>query len=221
MTSQEEIIKVIEILKKNKSKFRTTALMDISKATGRDPFKVLISCILSLRTKDKVTAEASRKLYEKAETPEEILELSIKQIENLIFPVGFYKTKAKRIKGICRDIIGKYKGKVPDTLDELLKLKGVGRKTANILMVYGHGKKDHIPVDVHCHRLPNRLGWVKTKRPEETEQELMKIIPKKYWMDFNDLFVQYGQNICVPVSPFCSKCFIYDYCKRVGVHRNR
>ena len=218
---ENEIIKVIEILKKNKNKFKSTALMEISKETDNDPFKVLISCLLSLRTKDKVTAEASKRLYGKAGTAEEILKLSVKEIEKLIYPVGFYKTKAGRIKEICKEIIEKYNGKVPDTLDALLKLKGVGRKTANIVMVYGHNKKYHIPVDVHVHRISNRLGWVKTKKPEETERELMSIIPKKYWQDFNDLFVQYGQNICLPVSPFCSRCFVKDYCKRAGVEKSR
>ena len=187
----------------------------------RNPFTTLISCILSLRTKDEVTAKASVRLLKEHDTPEKILKLSTNEIEKLIYPVGFYKTKAKRIKEICSTLIENYNSKVPNDFDELLKLKGVGRKTANIVMVFGYGSKDHIPVDTHCNRIPNRLGWVKTKTPEETEQALLKLLPKKYWQDFNDLFVQFGQNICVPISPFCSRCPIRRYCKQVGVGKMR
>ena len=168
-----------------------------------------------------MTAKASVRLLKEHDTPEKILKLSTNEIEKLIYPVGFYKTKAKRIKEICSTLIENYNSKVPNDFDELLKLKGVGRKTANIVMVFGYGSKDHIPVDTHCNRIPNRLGWVKTKTPEETEQALLKLLPKKYWQDFNDLFVQFGQNICVPISPFCSRCPIRRYCKQVGVEKRR
>ena len=185
------------------------------------PFSTLISCILSLRTKDEVTDKASIRLLKKYDTPEKIFDLSEDQISKMIFPVGFYKVKAKRIREISKTLVDKYNSKVPKDFNELLKLKGVGRKTANIVMVYGHKKQDYIPVDTHCNRIPNRLGWVKTKKPEETEKELKKILPKKYWEDFNNLFVKFGQTICVPVSPFCSKCPINIYCKKVSVKKSR
>ena len=139
----------------------------------------------------------------------------------MIYPVGFYKTKAKRLKDIAETLIKNYSGKVPEDFNELLKLKGVGRKTANIVMVYGHNKRGYIPIDTHCHRIPNRLGWLKTKSPLETEVTLKKILPKKYWHDFNDLFVSFGQKICVPISPFCSKCPIETYCKKISVKKGR
>jgi endonuclease-3 len=185
------------------------------------PFTTLISCLLSLRTKDEVTAKASYSLLKKYNTPEQLAKVSEKEIQSLIYPVGFYKTKAKRIKDISKTLLEKYNGKVPDDFDELLKLKGVGRKTANIVMVYGFKKQNYLPVDTHCHKIPNRLGWIKTKTPEQTEEELKKILPKKYWNDFNYLFVKFGQTICVPISPFCSKCPIKNYCKQVSVTRSR
>ncbi len=186
-----------------------------------DPFTTLISCILSLRTKDEVTEQASIRLLEKYNTPQKIVKLSTNQIQEMIYPVGFYKVKSKRIKEIAETLIENYNGQVPDDFNELLKLNGVGRKTANIVMVYGHKKKGFIPIDTHCNRIPNRIGWIKTKTPEETERELKKILPKIYWNDFNHLFVKFGQTICVPNSPFCSKCPISKYCKKVSVIRYR
>jgi endonuclease-3 len=185
------------------------------------PFVTLISCLLSLRTKDKVTAEASHRLLKKYHTPQQLSAMPIKNIESLIYPVGFYKTKAKRIKEISTTLLKNYDGKVPDDFDELMKLKGVGRKTANIVMVYGHKKHGFLPIDTHCHRVPNRLGWIRTRTPEETEMALKKILPERYWDDFNDLFVRFGQTICVPVSPLCSRCPIARFCKRVGVTTSR
>lgn len=185
------------------------------------PFTTLISCILSLRTKDEVTDQASIRLLQNHNTPEKIIKLSKEQIQKMIYPVGFYKTKSKRIKEISKTLIEKYKSQVPEDFNELLKLNGVGRKTANIVMVYGFNKPGFIPVDTHCHRIPNRLGWIKTKNSDETEQELKKILPQKYWDDFNHLFVRFGQKICTPVSPFCSKCPIKKYCKKIGVNRSR
>ncbi|MCX6663701.1 MAG: endonuclease III [Euryarchaeota archaeon] len=185
------------------------------------PFITLISCLLSLRTKDEVTEQASRHLLIKYNTPEELVQLSEQQIASLIYPVGFYKTKAKRIKEISQTLLDKYQGKVPDQFEELLTLKGVGRKTANIVMVYGHKKHGYLPIDTHCHRIPNRLGWIKTKTPEDTEHALKKILPTGYWDDFNDLFVTFGQTICVPISPFCSRCPIHQYCKKVNVKSSR
>ncbi len=185
------------------------------------PFTTLVSCILSLRTKDEVTDEASVRLLSKYDTPEKILSLSEEEIEKLIYPVGFYKTKARRIKNIAKTLIEKYGGEVPSDFNELLKLEGVGRKTANIVMVYGHKKSGFLPVDTHCHRISNRLGWVSTKTPEETEESLKKILPRRYWDEFNRLFVLFGKTVCTPISPRCSICPIGEYCDRVGVEKWR
>jgi len=185
------------------------------------PFTTLVSCLLSLRTKDEVTEQASRLLLKRYDTPQKIVQLTESQIAKLIYPVGFYNTKAKRIRDISKTLIEKYNSKVPDDFNELLTLKGVGRKTANIVMVYGHKKSGFLPIDTHCHRIPNRLGWIRTKNPEETEKALKKILPKQYWDDFNTLFVLFGQRICVPVSPLCSKCPIKRFCQKKGVTRQR
>ena len=185
------------------------------------PFTTLISCILSLRTKDEVTKKASIQLLKRYNTPKKILKLSEKQIESLIYPVGFYKTKAKRIKEISKTLIEKHSGNVPKDFDKLLELKGVGKKTAAIVMVYGHKIIDFIPVDVHVHVIANRLGWVQSKNPDETMDKLMNAVPKRYWYDLNDLFVTFGQNICLTVSPWCSRCPIEKYCPKIGVTRSR
>ena len=192
-----------------------------SEHNNQTPFQVLISCILSLRTKDKVTYAASKTLFQKARTPLSLSKLPLKTIENLIYPVGFYKTKAKRIKLIADTIHTKYRDRVPDTLSELLKFKGIGKKTASIVMVYGHKKPDFIPVDIHVHVIANRLGWVKTKTPDQTMDALMKTVPKKYWQDLNEIFVRFGQDICTTMSPWCSKCPISQYCPKVSVTRSR
>jgi len=185
------------------------------------PFVTLISCILSLRTKDEVTAEASVRLLEGRGTPRQMLELSQEKIAELIYPVGFYKTKAKRIHEISEMILDRFEGVVPETMGELLELPGVGRKTANIVMVYGHHQHGFLPIDTHCHRIPNRLGWIRTKTPEETEYALLKVLPEEYWDEFNDLFVTFGQKICVPISPFCSRCPVDNFCQKVGVRKHR
>ncbi|MBI2130052.1 endonuclease III [Candidatus Woesearchaeota archaeon] len=220
MAETKNIGIIMQLLKKESKSWKHPFVSEWGRIV-RDPFTTLISCLLSLRTKDETTARASIKLLKKYNTPEKILKLSAKKIEKLIYPVGFYRTKAKRIKEICRVLIKEYKSKVPDTFDELIKLKGVGPKTASIVVVYGYNKPDRIPVDTHVHQISNRLGWVNAKTPEKTQIELEKIIPKKYWYDLNELFVQFGQNICVPVSPFCSKCLISRYCPRIGVKRSR
>ncbi|MDO8741509.1 MAG: endonuclease III [Candidatus Woesearchaeota archaeon] len=220
MPKIKNIALIMDLLKKESENWKHPFVSEWGRIV-RDPFTTLISCLLSLRTKDKTTAEASIRLLKKYNTPEKILKLSNKKIEKLIYPVGFYRTKAKRIKEICRVLIKRYKSKVPDTFDELIKLKGVGPKTASIVVVYGYNKPDHIPVDTHVHQIANRLGWVNTKTPEKTQPALEKIIPKKYWYDLNELFVRFGQNICVPVSPFCSRCPISKYCPRIGVKRSR
>jgi len=211
---------VDEIFSALKKELRTVNQPSVSRAKQGipdTPFVTLISCLLSLRTKDEVTDKASRQLLKLYNTPEQLSSLQVQKIQYLIYPVGFYKTKARRIREISKTLLEKYNGAVPDTIEELLTLKGVGRKTANIVMVYGHKKHGYLPIDTHCHRIPNRLGWIKTKTPEETERVLKKILPEKYWDDFNDLFVTFGKTICVPVSPFCSCCPILHYCKKVGV----
>jgi endonuclease-3 len=186
------------------------ALTEIAEQT-KNPFHVLISCILSLRTKDATTAKASERLFALADNPYDMAKLSTKAIEKAIFPVGFYRTKAKRIKVICKKLIDDHHGKVPDDFDLLMKFHGVGRKTANIVMVYGFNKLG-IPVDTHVHRVSNRIGWVRTKTPEKTEFALRELLPERYWMDINDLLVQFGQNICRPVRPQCNACPVSKYC---------
>lgn len=185
-----------------------------------NPFQVLISCILSLRTKDEVTYVASKKLFKVADTPKKLMNLDTKTIQELIYPVGFYKRKSETIKNIAKKIHEQYNDKVPDTIDELLKLKGVGRKTANIVITYGHNKEG-LAVDVHAHRIPNRIGWIKTKTPEETEMLLRKDLPNKFWIPFNELMVRHGKAICRPISPICSQCPINEYCGKVGVGKSR
>ncbi len=214
----DQIDSIIAILKRENKKYIEPIVTTVSKA--KSPFKVLISCILSLRTKDKVTAEASNRLFKLATNPQQMLNINTKDIEKTIYPVGFYKTKSKRIKEICKILLNNYGGTVPDEIDELLKLKGVGRKTANLVVTLGYGKLG-ICVDTHVHRISNRLGLVKTKTPEQTEFSLRKKLPKKYWIIYNDLLVAHGQNICTPISPWCSKCKIFKYCKRVSVKNFR
>jgi len=214
----DKIDDIVTILKRENKKYIVPIVTIVSMT--KSPFMVLISCLLSLRTKDKVTAEASNRLFKLANNPEKMLGLSIKNIEKAIYPVGFYKTKSKRIKGICKSLLNDYEGVVPNEIDELLKLNGVGRKTANLTVTLGYGKLG-ICVDTHVHRISNRLGLVKTKTPEQTEFALRKKLPQKHWLIYNDLLVTYGQNLCVPISPWCSKCKIFKYCKRVGVKKSR
>ena len=180
----------------------------------------MISTVLSLRTKDETTAAASRKLFKLADNPSDMLKLSEKEIIKAIYPVGFYKTKAKNIKSICRDLISKYDSKVPDDIDELLMLNGVGRKTANLVVTLGYNKPG-VCVDTHVHRISNRLGYIKTKTPDKTETALRKKLPEKYWIDYNSLLVSFGQHLCRPISPFCSRCPVIKFCDRVGVLKSR
>jgi len=214
-----DIEKIIEILRESVKEWKQPVVTQIAER-DRDPFRILISTILSLRTKDEVTKIASERLFSLARTPEEMLRLEEEEIERAIYPVGFYRNKAKTIKEICKVLIERYNGRVPDDIDELLKLKGVGRKTANLVITLGYNKPG-ICVDTHVHRISNRLGYVKTKTPEETEFALRGKLPKEYWIEFNDLLVTLGQTICHPVSPRCSICPISDYCDRVGVKRSR
>ena len=212
-------LRVIKILEKEYPKWDAPVVTLLAQHT-KDPYKILISTVISLRTKDEITAKASRKLFKLADNPYDMVKLSEEQIAKAIYPAGFYKNKAKTILDVSKTLIEKYNGKVPDTLDELLKLKGVGRKTANLVLSLGFNKPA-ICVDIHVHRICNRLGFVKTKNPEETEFELMKKVPEKYWISINNLFVAFGQVICKPVSPLCSKCPVEIYCEKIGVNRHR
>jgi endonuclease-3 len=183
-------------------------------------FQVLVSTLLSLRTQDKTTEAAARRLFAAADTPEKLARLPQAEIERLIYPVGFYRTKAKNLIRVSQILLEKHAGKVPDTMEELLALPGVGRKTANLTLTVGHGKPG-ICVDTHVHRISNRWGLVRTRTPDETEAALRRVLPAKYWMTYNDLLVCYGQNLCVPVSPFCSRCPLAGDCPKKGVKRHR
>ncbi len=201
------------------AKFKTPAVTEVAQRE-RDPFRVLVSCIISLRTKDEVTNLASKRLFERADSPSALLQLSTREIEKLIFPAGFYRTKARTLRELARKLIDEHNGRVPDSLEELLKLKGVGRKTANLVVTMAFGKPG-ICVDIHVHRISNRLGWVQTKMPEQTEMALRENLPQRYWIAINDQLVTFGQNICRPVSPWCSKCPLEKSCPKIGVVRKR
>ena len=202
-----QITKIVNALKKR---------YDWKRGHSSDPFRVLISTVLSQRTKDANTEKASSALFSRFKTPRQLADADIRKIERLVRPSGFYKVKARRIKSISRIIIEKFEGKVPEDINKLLSLPGVGRKTANCVLVFAY-RQPAIPVDTHVHRISNRLGIVGTKTPEKTETELMKRIPKGYWIDLNELLVTHGQNICLPRKPHCSICPIKKYCKKVGV----
>lgn len=207
----EKIVKIINILKKEYKKWNAPAI-ELMAQNDRDPFKILVSTILSLRTKDEVTLKASKKLFNVVSTAEELSSMTQEEIEKLIYPVGFYRNKAKILKDMSYILIEKFNGKVPDNLEDLLSIKGVGRKTANLVLSAGYGKPA-ICVDTHVHRISNRLGIVRTKSPEKTEFELMKIVPKHLWKDINKIFVAFGQTICKPIKPKCEECPINIYCE--------
>ena len=181
---------------------------------------MLVACLLSLRTQDTTTGPAAARLFALADTPRAMLELSARDIERAIYPVGFYRTKAHVILRLCRDLLDRFHGRVPDEIDDLLTLHGVGRKTANLVVTMGFDKPG-ICVDTHVHRISNRLGYVRTRTPDETETALRARLPRRYWIGYNDLLVTFGQNICAPVSPKCSACPVRTLCPRIGVRRAR
>ena len=197
-----------------------TALTEVAQTMGRDPFKILIGCLLSLRTKDETTGPAAARLFTLAGTPEAMRQQTAAQIAEAIYPVGFYRTKATSILDICRVLVERHGSRVPDTMEALLELKGVGRKTANLVLTMGF-QKPAICVDTHVHRISNRWRYVRTKTPEETEFALRRKLPKAYWMVYNDLLVSFGQNICKPISPLCGQCSLADTCPQVGVTQHR
>ncbi|MBW2996580.1 endonuclease III [Candidatus Woesearchaeota archaeon] len=188
--------------------------------TNPEAFKILISCLLSLRARDENTEKVSKQLFKVAKTPKSIASMPTKKLEKLIFSSGHYHKKAQTLKHVSKEIIKRFKGKVPKTREELMSIKGIGPKTSNIVLAFAFGQCV-IPVDTHVHRIPNRLGWVKTKTPEKTEPELNKLIPDNKKCEFNAVFVQFGRDICQPISPWCSKCIIEKYCPKIGVKRSR
>ncbi len=218
MNSQDKIEKIMDLLSEHYSSNDKTTLNRMRKKP--DAFKILISCLLSLRTQDKTTEKVSKKLFAVAQTPKEIVNLQTKELEKIIFSSGHYKKKARTLQHVSRTLIEEFKGKVPDSKEDLLGIKGIGPKTANIVLAFAFNQLV-LPIDTHCHRIPNRLGWVETKTAEKTEKELEKILPKKYWREFNAIFVQFGKEICQPISPWCSKCPINQYCPRINVNKSR
>ena len=216
---QELIHTFVAILREEYQKWRRPAVTVVAEE-GRNPFKVLVSCIISLRTKDEVTALASARLFDRAETPAAMQNLSVEEIASLIYPAGFYRNKAQQIRDISRSLVADYGGSVPDDIDELLLFKGVGRKTANLVLTLGFDKPG-ICVDTHVHRICNRWGYVATKTPDQTEMCLRSKLPGNYWIEINDLLVAFGQNHCFPVSPRCSDCCLAFRCPRIGVLKSR
>ena len=188
--------------------------------TTKDPFQVLISCLLSLRTRDETTALASRQLLGLAQTPDQILRLTEIDLQQAIYPVAFYRNKARQILALCRVLLNQYHGAVPSSIETLMKLPGVGRKTANLVRTVAYGRAG-ICVDTHVHRICNRLGWIHTKTPLESEMALRRVLPRQYWITLNDLLVPFGQFVCRPISPFCSRCPVYAHCEKIGVRVSR
>jgi endonuclease-3 len=215
----DEIDRIVQTLQRTSRQWNPTAVGTVAQ-DSRDPFRILISCLISLRTKDQVTAEASARLFRLARTPRSMLRLSTARIARAIYPAGFYRTKAKTIRELCRALLEKHGGKVPADLETLLSLKGVGRKTANLVVTIGYGRPG-ICVDTHVHRISNRLGIVQTKTPEQTEFALRKVVPRRHWIPYNDLLVTFGQNVCKPISPLCSACPVMALCPRIGVGKHR
>lgn len=216
----QRIQNLISVLQNSTKKYSPSLVNIIIKEYGHNPFLILVSCLLSLRAKDIVTIHACRALFEKATTPREILALSNSELEKIIYTTGFYKNKARTLKSVSNEILNRFDGKVPHTQEELMSIKGIGEKTANLVL----GLAFNIPaicVDTHVHRISNRLGLIKTKTTSQTETALQRILPKKDWIKWNEFMVIWGQNVCVPISPFCSKCEIRPFCYRIGVKNSR
>ena len=217
MVSAVKISKTMDILRKKYPRSTTTLNTMRGNST---PFEILVSCLLSLRARDEVTDVISRDLFKVANTPEKIVALPMARLKKIIFRSGHFNKKAVALKEVSADLIKRFDSRVPRTYHELIGIKHVGPKTANIVLAFAFDELV-LPIDIHCHRIPNRLGWIKTKTPEQTEVEVGKILPKRYWREFNSAFVQFGREICLPVSPKCSTCPVRDYCERVGVGRSR
>jgi endonuclease-3 len=215
-----EIIPVVlRRLRRAARTWRVPSVSQVAEAR-RDPFRVLTACILSLRTKDETTRPAAERLFALADTPERLARVPVRAVERAIYPVGFYRTKARTLRALSRCLVEEHGGKVPDTIEDLLAIKGVGRKTANLVVTVGFGKLG-ICVDTHVHRISNRWGLVGTKTPEQTEFALRERLPRGYWIRYNELLVSFGQTTCHPTSPRCSRCPLIDFCPRIGVRRSR
>jgi len=214
-----EINRIIRTLTATSRDWSPTAVGIVAEES-HDPFRILISCLISLRTKDEVTAAASTRLFRLATVARSMAELPSSTIARAIYPAGFYRTKATTIREICRTLLERHGGKVPDTMEALLALKGVGRKTANLVLTIGFGKPG-ICVDTHVHRISNRLGIVETRTPAHTELALRRVLPRRHWIPYNDLLVTFGQNVCKPISPLCSRCPVAALCPQIGVGTRR
>lgn len=219
-SSAERLQAILEILKESTKGMQRPMSRLIVEKYGRDPFLVLVSCLLSLRSRDSMTYEVSQRLFEQAKTPQELLALASRDLEAIIKKIGFYRKKAATLQMVSRMLIERFDGKVPATEEELLSLPGVGPKTANLVLSVGFNKPA-ICVDVHVHRVCNRLGLLTTKTPEQTEAALKVLVPRQQWSQINDLFVMWGQNICTPLSPRCSICPLSPLCPKRGVTRSR
>ena len=213
------IPRIMSILEKHFNYTERTTLNRMRNENA-DPYKILISCLLSLRSRDETTEKISNELFQIADTPDKLLKIPIKRLEGIIYSTGHYHKKALTLKHVSFEIINRFNGKVPDNKDDLMSIKGIGPKTANIVLNFAYNQPT-LPIDTHCHRLPNRLGWVETKTPEQTEKALEKILPKQYWFEFNGIFVLFGRTICTPISPKCSQCPIKRYCPRICVGTSR
>jgi len=211
--------RVIRALETRAPAWRPAAVAEIA-GEPPDPFRVLVACLLSLRTQDATTRVAAGRLFRLADTPAAMRRLPEARLARTIFPVGFYRTKARVLRQLCGELVTRFAGRVPAELDALLTLTGVGRKTANLVVTVAYGRPG-ICVDTHVHRITNRLGFVRTRTPDETERALRAKLPRRYWIRLNDLLVAFGQNVCRPLSPHCSRCPVAATCHRVGVHRAR
>jgi len=212
-----QIVRVLKTLERAIRGLEEPAVEKIAEETREDPFQVLISTMLSAQTRDPVTAVASARLFRVARTPRSMAALPVATIQKLIYPVSFYRVKARNVKETCRQILGRFGGRVPATMEELLTLPGVGRKTANLVLILSHASRDNICVDTHVHRISNRLGWVQTKMPDQTEQALYRVVPRRYWPKVNLYLVTWGQNVCRPVYPRCQACVVSRDCPKIGV----
>ncbi|MEK6859580.1 MAG: endonuclease III [Nanoarchaeota archaeon] len=210
---------IMSILEKHFNYAERTTLNRMKKEK-QEPFKILISCLLSLRSRDETTERISRELFQIADTPEKILGIPLKKLEGIIYSTGHYHKKAMTLKHVSKELINRFQSQVPSNKEDLLSIKGIGPKTANIVLNFAFNQPV-LPIDTHCHRLPNSLGWVTTKTPEKTEKELELILPKQYWFEFNGIFVLFGRTICTPISPKCSICPVNKYCPKIGVIKSR
>jgi len=211
------VIPVLQRLQRAIRGMDELAVEKVSEESREDPFQVLIATMLSAQTRDPVTAAASARLFRVARTPPTMAKLTTKRIEKLIYPVSFYRNKAVHVRETCRQIVERFGGRVPETMEELLTLPGVGRKTANLVLILAHASRDNICVDTHVHRISNRLGWVKTRTPDQTEHALYRAVPRRWWPHVNLFLVTWGQNVCRPVYPRCRACVINGLCPRIGV----